>query len=292
MSRSNSGTQIGHYDSSLENNRKERSLTDAEREEFAMPVGDGVIKVIISGMGSTASLTAVGIEEHEEHGRPYPRVNSRNCSSTSMKLNQCTGSKLNFLGVGVLSTTLGTPLGPVPSSSACQVTKAGTGYGSIEDISTLSPVLPSQLRASEESHEHEDEDDDDENDDGEDVDSDVEVEVEVKISGSKRTHTIKDRKINDDRNSEKKKMKMKASKVGARGHSVDIDGRGADTNNLVSIKDFEIPTTVIGLGDKNNDIELDRLGHSHATVSMDMIKVRKYDLFFLATTACTISNII
>ena len=279
MSRSNSGTQIGHYDSSLENNRIERSLTDAEREEFAMPVGDGVIKVIISGMGSTASLTAVGIEEHEEHGRPYPRVNSRNCSSTSMKLNQCTGSKLNFLGVGVLSTTLGTPLGPVPSSSACQVTKAGTGYGSIEDISTLSPVLPSQLQASEESHEHEDEDDDDESDD-EDVDSDVEVEVEVevevKISGSNRIHTTKDRKINDDRNSEKKKKKT--GKVGARGNSVDIDDRGADTHNLeklVSIKDFEIPTTVFG--DKNSDIELDRLGHSHATISMDMIKVRKYD---------------
>lgn len=287
---------MSHYDSSLENNRKERSLTDAEREEFAMPVGDGVIKVIISGMGSSASLTAVGIEEH---GRPYPRVNSRNCSSTSMKLNQCTGSKLNFLGVGVLSTTLGTALGPVPSSSACQVTKAGTGYGSIEDISTLSPVLPSQLRASEEIHDDEDEDKNENNDDSVDdsVDSDVEVEVEVKISGNKRIHTTKekDRKkmIGDSsRNSENQK---KSSKVGAKGNSVDKDGQGAETKNLekfVSIKDFEIPTTVLGLGDKKNDIELDRLEHSHATISMDMIKVRKYGLFFAVVTARTISNII
>lgn len=279
MSRSNSGGQISHYDSSLESNGKERSLTDAEREEFAMPVGDGVIKVIISGMGSSASLTAVGIEEH---GRPYPRVNSRNCSFTSMKLNQCTGSKLNFLGVGVLSTTLGTALGPVPSSSACQVTKAGTGYGSIEDISTLSPVLPSQLRASEEIHEDEDEDENENNDDSvdDDVDSDVEVEVEVKISGSRSIHTTKEkdrRKISNDRNSENKNKKT--SKVGAKGNSVDISGHGAEIKNfeqIVSIKDVEIPTTALGLdlGDKKNDIELNRLEHSHATISMDMIKVR------------------
>jgi hypothetical protein len=257
MSQSNSGYHRSH---SIENNRRERSLLDAESDEFSMPVGDGVVKVIVSGMGSTASLTAVGIEEQ---GTGFPRVNSRNCSSSSVKLGQCGGSKLNFLGVATLSTALTTTLGPAPSSSACH---AKTGYSGIEDISTLSPVLPSQLLAKEVITEDEDDDDDD-------------VEVKVKISGSKRIHSHSDSKAGD-RNSD-------TSREGARGISVDIDVRTPDRNSadtvsiekLVSVKNFEIPTI---LSDKKSDIELDRSEHSHAAASLDMIKVSKnLFLFFL-----------
>ena len=247
MSRSNSGYHRSH---SIENNRRERSLLDGESDEFSMPVGDGVVKVIVSGMGSTASLTAVGIEEQ---GTGILRVNSRNCSSSSVKLGQCGGSKLNFLGVATLSTALATTVGPAPSSSACH---AKTGYSGIEDISTLSPVLPSQLLATEVITEDDDEDED--------------VEVKVKISGSKRIHSHSDSK-GVDRNSD-------TGREGARGISVDIDVRTPDRNSadtvsiekLVSVKNFEIP---IILADKKSDIELDRSEHAHAAASLDMIKV-------------------
>ena len=264
MSQSNSGYHRGHYDTSIENNRRERSLLDAESDEFSMPVGDGVVKVIVSGMGSTASLTAVGIEEQ---GTGFPRVNSRNCSSSSVKLGQCGGSKLNFLGVATLSTALATTLGPAPSSSACH---AKTGYSGIEDISTLSPVLPSQLRATEATSEEDDDEDED-------------LEVKMKISGSKRIHSHSDSK-DGDRNSD-------TGREGARGISVDIDVRTpyripADTvsiEKLVPVKNFEIP---IILADKKSDIELDRSEHSHATASLDMIKVGKQTYSYSFSFAC------
>jgi hypothetical protein len=269
MSQSNSGYQRSHYDTSIGSNRRERSLLDSESDEFSMPVGDGVVKVIVSGMGSTASLTAVGIEEQ---GTGFPRVNSRNCSSSSVKLGQCGGSKLNFLGVATLSTALTTTLGPAPSSSACH---AKTGYSGIEDISTLSPVLPSQLLATEVITEDDDDDDDDED-----------VEVKVKISGSKRIHSHSDSK-GGDRNSD-------TSREGARGISVDIDVRTPDRNSadtvsiekLVSVKNFEIPTI---LADKKSDIELDRSEHSHAAASLDMIKVSNRTYSYSFSFACSFS---
>lgn len=120
-------------------------LSNRERE-FLLPGGEGALKVLISGMGSSASLAAVELDEDDS---PCPRVNTRNC--TSVPLSQpsaagCVGGKLNILGPGVLGVSLGALQGPAPLS----VCSLKNGCASIEDLSALNPLLPLRLFQSEE----------------------------------------------------------------------------------------------------------------------------------------------
>lgn len=116
------------------------------QEEFLVPEGDGAMKVLISGMGSTASLAAVEVDEDDSI---CPRVNTRNC--TSVPLSQpsvagCVGGKLNLLSAGILGVSLGASQGPAPLS----VCSLKNGCASIEDLTALNPLLPLQLFLSEE----------------------------------------------------------------------------------------------------------------------------------------------
>jgi hypothetical protein len=115
-------------------------------EEFLVPGGEGALKVLISGMGSTASLAAV---EVDEDGSLCPRVNTRNCTTVPVSqpsVAGCVGGKLNLLSAGILGVSLGTSQGPAPLS----VCSLKNGCASIEDLSALNPLLPLQLFQSEE----------------------------------------------------------------------------------------------------------------------------------------------
>jgi hypothetical protein len=108
-------------------------------EEFLVPGGEGALKVLISGMGSTASLAAV---EVDEDGSLCPRVNTRNCTTVPVSqpsVAGCVGGKLNLLSAGILGVSLGTSQGPAPlsvcslkngcASAALSVRGRGQGQG-------------------------------------------------------------------------------------------------------------------------------------------------------------------
>lgn len=142
---------LGHTKSTTGDVGLSDILLGSQEDEFLVPEGEGVLKVLISGMGSTASLAAVDVDDDDSL---CPRVNTRNCTSTPISqpsVGSCVGGKLNLLSSGILGVSLGASQGPVPLS----VCSLKNGCASIEDLSSLSPLLPRQLFLSEEDSEKE-----------------------------------------------------------------------------------------------------------------------------------------
>ena len=109
-------------------------------EVFVIPPGDGVLKVKISGMGSSASLTAIDVGDAD---CLYPRVNTRNGSSAVVVvpcMTSCKGSKLSLLSVG-----LGNALGASQSPTTACVCHPKKGCSGPEDFTAFSPVPPAKL---------------------------------------------------------------------------------------------------------------------------------------------------
>jgi hypothetical protein len=143
-----SGDAVGQRKSSNGNADLSDIMLSNREEEFLVPGGEGALKVLISGMGSTASLAAVEVDEDGSLSL-CPRVNTRNCTSVPVSQPSaagCVGGKLNLLSAGILGVSLGASQGPAPLS----VCSLKNGCASIEDLSAMSPLLPLQLFQSEE----------------------------------------------------------------------------------------------------------------------------------------------
>ena len=113
-------------------------------EVFVIPPGDGVLKVKIKGMGSSASLTAIDAGEGEGDCL-YPRVNTRNGSSAVVVvpcMASCKGSKLGLLSVG-LGNTLGASQSPATTGVCHPHPKKGCSGA--DDFTAFSPVPPAKL---------------------------------------------------------------------------------------------------------------------------------------------------